>query len=69
MGQTADSSEHTKKFEETVAELRSQLSHANKEINTINDKLTIKTLEVNELKEQLAAFNCDAGNAELRAHQ
>ena len=63
MEQSAATSEHTKELEKTVTELRSQLSHANKKIDEINDRLltandelTLKTLEVNELKEQLAAF-------------
>jgi len=57
MGQTADSSEHTKKLEETAAELRSQLSHANKEIDTINERLSDREKQLSKENDKINTIN------------
>jgi hypothetical protein len=57
MGQTAGSSEHTKKLAETVAELHSQLSHANKEIDTINERLSDREKQLSKENDKINTIN------------
>jgi uncharacterized coiled-coil protein SlyX len=57
MEQVADSAEHTKKLEETVAELCSRLSHANKKIDTINERLADREKQLSNANDKINTIN------------